>query len=704
MPDVIYWNDSTIPEKTTPTTSDKIFIADAANSWATKEVQLGNLPFPAIEANTFSYKVWVTVGASHADYITDWVADDVQIQEAIDFVNSAGGGIVFLKDPAYKATWQIIWKDNVWVMWQGIDATTITGGIASWYVFYNSTSQTISNFRVSDLTIDNESVATKWWIWLNKASYCKISNVKFVNNAQFMLTFWANNAAWPIDCFNNTVEKCIFDNHSSTYEMFLLMNSSWTRITDCTFTNKTDPQPTLGLYQLCEYTTISNCHFIDNEGFVYYSLSTNNTKFVNCEFKNSRGIKGANLSDNGAFGETAVRDLSIINCTFEWGANSTNSTAIQLGATDSATIAFNTISEYNIGIVFDDWNTWVSVLPTNFKVIWNTFYNNTASNLAHSINNAILFSAIGWSCYGTIENNKFFDTQGTPTQRYPIWFTGAYTWDYIDIVGNRMSVYSWGTSIVLTSSAALGSNVNIIWNSAYSGSSPAQTASLSGTNTGDETTTRIGTLINGATEKTTPVDADMVGIMDSAASNILKKLSWVNIKATLKTYFDTLYVALTGNQTIAGDKTFSGKIISSNATSLEIANGGGSTPSAINIWSGGTYIWQVNWNIRMRSWFSSKNLDIMDSSSVIQLQVALDSGKLTFLTTSNKPAWTATLVAGTVTVNNTLVTASSIIVLTRITAGGTVGNLTYTRSAWTSFTINSDNAADTSTIWFIIFN
>lgn len=63
----------------------------------------------------------------------------------------------------------------------------------------------------------------------------------------------------------------------------------------------------------------------------------------------------------------------------------------------------------------------------------------------------------------------------------------------------------------------------------------------SGTNTGDETAQRIGDLINGATEKTTPVDADMVGLMDSAASNILKKLSWANLKATLKTYFDTLY-------------------------------------------------------------------------------------------------------------------------------------------------------------------
>lgn len=49
--------------------------------------------------------------------------------------------------------------------------------------------------------------------------------------------------------------------------------------------------------------------------------------------------------------------------------------------------------------------------------------------------------------------------------------------------------------------------------------------------------------ITAATAKTTPVDADVFGISDSAASGVLKKLSWTNIKATLKTYFDTLYQA-----------------------------------------------------------------------------------------------------------------------------------------------------------------
>ena len=58
---------------------------------------------------------------------------------------------------------------------------------------------------------------------------------------------------------------------------------------------------------------------------------------------------------------------------------------------------------------------------------------------------------------------------------------------------------------------------------------------------GAETPTTIGAVVTASTEKTTPVDADMVPITDSAASHILKKVSWANIKATIKTYTDTLY-------------------------------------------------------------------------------------------------------------------------------------------------------------------
>lgn len=66
-------------------------------------------------------------------------------------------------------------------------------------------------------------------------------------------------------------------------------------------------------------------------------------------------------------------------------------------------------------------------------------------------------------------------------------------------------------------------------------------SNTSGTNSGNETVTTIGALINGATAKTAPADNDMIGLMDSGASNVVKKLSWAYVKSALKTYFDTLY-------------------------------------------------------------------------------------------------------------------------------------------------------------------
>lgn len=68
-----------------------------------------------------------------------------------------------------------------------------------------------------------------------------------------------------------------------------------------------------------------------------------------------------------------------------------------------------------------------------------------------------------------------------------------------------------------------------------------------------EVALKIDKDISPYTSKPTPIDADLIPLSDSASSFGIKKLSWANIKATLKTYFDTLY-------TVASSETTSGII------------------------------------------------------------------------------------------------------------------------------------------------
>lgn len=62
----------------------------------------------------------------------------------------------------------------------------------------------------------------------------------------------------------------------------------------------------------------------------------------------------------------------------------------------------------------------------------------------------------------------------------------------------------------------------------------------------------------------------------------------------------------------------------------------------------------------------------------------------------------ATLVGGTIAVVDTTITANTIILTTRKTIGGTAGNLTYVLNAGVGFTINSDNALDTSVVSYFL--
>lgn len=91
-------------------------------------------------------------------------------------------------------------------------------------------------------------------------------------------------------------------------------------------------------------------------------------------------------------------------------------------------------------------------------------------------------------------------------------------------------------------------------------------------------------------------------------------------------------------------------------------------------------------------------------SSNWELWFSLLSKTVSQLGVASSRAGNATLVAGTVTVSAPSIKTTSVVILTRKATGGTPGAvITYTISSGVSFTINSDNVADTSTFsWFII--
>jgi len=57
----------------------------------------------------------------------------------------------------------------------------------------------------------------------------------------------------------------------------------------------------------------------------------------------------------------------------------------------------------------------------------------------------------------------------------------------------------------------------------------------------------VGVGIHGANNKTTPIDPDELGLVDTADGNTLKKLTWGNLKATLAALTSTWNISTTGN-------------------------------------------------------------------------------------------------------------------------------------------------------------
>ena len=77
----------------------------------------------------------------------------------------------------------------------------------------------------------------------------------------------------------------------------------------------------------------------------------------------------------------------------------------------------------------------------------------------------------------------------------------------------------------------------------------------------------LAAVTTAATNKETPVDTDTMPIVEVSPSTVLRHLTWANLKAAVKTYFDTLYLALVTPGT-------SGNVLTSNGTIWTSAAGG----------------------------------------------------------------------------------------------------------------------------------
>ncbi len=410
--------------------------------------------------------------------VGDGVTNDIAAFRSAIAAATSTKGTVFVPPGTFALTGEIKPDSNLHIKGAGVGLTTLKGGASSGYMFTKTGTAGISNFTLSDMTLDVNNTTAGSGVRVEYGTNITFRNLDIKNIASNGWGMVVGVASTTDSAYRNTditIDNVDFTTHAGSLEQLLVFNAERVTIENSYFSGiASSTGHSLALYQNLKNVTVKNNTFSPGTGAAaYYSLSTQDLKFIGNSFygNSTGGVKGSNQSDNGAFNATTTNDLLFDDNTF-YG----NSTALQLGAVKGARVVNNHFEENIIGILIDDGNTPVTASSTSLIIEGNTFKNNNSTDDVHTLHPGILFQSTAGNVHVNISNNEFFDDQATQTQRYPITFEGSFTWDYVTISNNRLSAGSGGTSVRLNTPAALGSNVKIYGNRDYSGSSPTQTA------------------------------------------------------------------------------------------------------------------------------------------------------------------------------------------------------------------------------------
>ena len=123
--------------------------------------------------------------------------------------------------------------------------------------------------------------------------------------------------------------------------------------------------------------------------------------------------------------------------------------------------------------------------------------------------------------------------------------------------------------------------------------------------------------IESLSSKTTPVDADVFMIDDSADEWLKKKLSWANLKATAKTYFDGLYFAFGKANQLASVTEKAKNAVADDAILIEDSEASGAKKKMKMLYIKG-YLSTVFWGNILNQWGSlTEKISLADNDIMV---------------------------------------------------------------------------------------